>query len=129
MKDNVIHVNFGSQKPKQAPVVSESAAEKLKKFDELVRQGVVMVTLDTRREGVKVPPDFLGTPALNLNFSTLFKVPDFVYDEIGLRATLEFPKGHFTCEIPWHAIYAMHPESGEDSVIWPADVPSELHRR
>ncbi len=118
--NNVIRPDFG-----KTVKASSQDIEKLTKFAELIRQSMVMVTLDARVNGVRVPSEFVGDCALNLNFSLRFGIKDFIYDEKGVHATLEFAKGLFTCELPWPSIYAIHAVNGEESFVWPLDIPKE----
>ena len=48
---------------------------------------MVMVVMDTRRQGVQVPPRFADDFQLRLNFSHKFYIDDFEYDEYGVRAS------------------------------------------
>ncbi|QED26875.1 hypothetical protein FRD01_06390 [Microvenator marinus] len=133
MSDNpegkVIHVAFGAARnpePEVQEPVSEEAKHKLEVFSELIESGIVMVTLDTRVEGVHVPQQFAGMPQLHLNFSYDYQIPDFDFDGEGVRASLSFSGVNTFCEIPWDAVYMMRPETIEDSVVFPMSFPQEI---
>ena len=128
--DNVVSVDFKApKKNKRAPLSEKDRkrnVEKLDIFRQLVEQGMVMVVMDTRRQGVQVPPRFADDFQLRLNFSHKFYIDDFEYDEYGVRASLSFNKVPYYCDIPWHAVYALNSQAVEQGVMWPDDVPVEL---
>lgn len=131
-KGKVIHVAFGAPKNEVVEVLQEPASElskqKSAQFEELVDKGVVMVTFDTRVEGVSVPEQFRGTPQLHLNFSYDYQIRDFEFDDYGVRASLSFGgKNHF-CDIPWEAVYMLRPEEQEEGMVFPASLPMEIRQ-
>lgn len=137
--DNVIHVNFGAE-TEGAPAATNSdrpgpnddqdalrvGQEKLRIFSDLLEEGTVMVTLDSRRAGVVVPTQFLGQPQLNLNFDHLFRIPDFEYDEQGVRASLSFGGVDQWCDVPWSAVYMMRSVESQDVMLFPGQLPAEM---
>lgn len=130
-KDNVIRVNFGAgvvepPPPEPEEPASPEAAEKLAIFTEMVAEGTVMVTLDTRVSGVIVPPDFQGNLQLNLNFDHDYGIRDFDYDSQGVRASLSFGGVNKLCDIPWDAVYILRNEASDDAVAFPESLPPEL---
>ncbi|MBL90577.1 MAG: hypothetical protein CMH56_02030 [Myxococcales bacterium] len=129
-QDNVVNVDFKAPSKTKRPPLSDKLrkrnVEKLEVFRQLVEQGMVMVVMDTRREGVQVPPRFADDFQLRLNFSHKFYIDDFEYDEYGVRASLSFNKVPYYCDIPWQAIYALNSQAVEQGVMWPDDVPTEL---
>ncbi len=113
-----------------APVVGDPRSRaKLAAFSEMIEDGLVMVTLDSRRAGVSVPAEFRGVPALNLNFSHRFYIDDFAWDIDGVRATLAFESGEYLCVIPWHAVYVMSCLNSEKVFVAPDDMPEERRAR
>lgn len=127
--DNVIHVEFGApepppQEPREPP--SEENLEKLEIFTELVDRGTVMVTLDARRDDVVVPSRFSDELRLNLNFCHMFRIPDFEYDEWGVRASLSFSGVDHYCDIPWEAVYMMRSHVENEVMLFPTAVPPEM---
>ncbi len=101
-------------------------AEKRQKLLELLGRGMVMVHLDARREGVRVPPAHADNHALALNLSYRFHLPDFQVDEHGVQASLSFNRQRFPCVLPWSAIFALRSHTDDSFHVWPGDVPSEL---
>ena len=143
---NVVRVDFSARRPKAPPTpqqlqqkVADAARlrpspadlgperpEKLRMFARFVDQGMTMVSLDARREGVRVPQHLAGELMLNLNFSLRFGIDDFAYDDDGVRASLTFNKVPFFCEIPWGAVYQMTSTVNADRMMWPDSLPAEL---
>lgn len=99
------------------PQPTPRRVSKLEAFKKGLEQDIVMITLDSRREGVSVPSQFAGTPNLSLNFSHRYNLPDFAFDEQGVSAMLSFDEGYFFCLIPWGAVYRI----GDD--VWLEDFP------
>lgn len=94
---------------------------KLKVFEGMIEEGMVMVTLDTRVPGVSVPAKFRGLPELRLNFSHLFHIDDFDYDTEGVRASLSFDGKRYFCDVPWPAVFMLYShETGEVLVFEPS---------
>jgi stringent starvation protein B len=131
-KGKVIHVAFGAPKNEvvEAPrdPASELSIQKSKVFEELVDKGIVMVTLDTRVDGVSVPDQFRGSPQLHLNFSYDYQIPDFEFDDYGVRASLSFGGRNHFCDIPWEAVYMLRPEEQEEGMVFPASLPKEIRQ-
>jgi stringent starvation protein B len=100
--------------------------EKLRMFARFIDQGMTMISLDARRDGVRVPHHLAGELMLNLNFSLRFGIDDFAYDDDGVRASLTFNKVPFFCEIPWSAVYQMTSTVNADRMMWPDSLPAEL---
>lgn len=102
------------------------AAQKLQAFERLIDEGMVLVSLDSRRPGVSVPPHHRGDPQLGLNFSLRFYVDDFAYDDQGVRASLSFQGAPFFCDIPWSAVFMLRSHVTDEVFLFPASVPTEL---
>lgn len=126
-KSNIIRPRFNWHEQAHDPHPCPRATEKLALFTDLVARAMVMVTIDTRREGVRVPRHYVGNPQLNLNFSTRFGLEDFAYDIEGVRATLSFQGQASWCVVPWSSVYMMRFTEREGSVaIFAEDFPPEL---
>lgn len=95
------------QVPSELSLSAEDRS-KLTIFRRIIEDGMVMVTLDTRVEGVDVPPKFRGLPELRLNFSHLFQLPDFEYDAAGVRGSLSFQGERYRCVVPWGAVFMLY---------------------
>ena len=84
--DNVIRVAFGKTEESTDP----DAAKKLEAFTRMIDEGMVMLTLDARKESVAVPEGHKEELQLALNFSHRFGLDDFEFDLKGVRASLSF---------------------------------------
>lgn len=134
--NNVVRVDFGAKKAKpKVPVLTQPPAsselgperpEKLRMFARLIERGMVMVTVDARKDNARVPSRLLRELQLNLNFSHKFGVADFFYDDDGVRASLSFQGTPFFVDLPWTAIYGMSSHVDGERMIWPDSLPQEL---
>ena len=133
--DNVIQVNFGAARApepeSESAAVDEvpvdpAAAQKHEAFARLIEVGTVMITLDARVPGVLVPGAFEGDLQLNLNFCHEFRIPDFDFDQNGVRASLSFSGRDHWCDIPWFAVYMMRSHENGDVMVFPSSLPEEI---
>ncbi|MBR58189.1 MAG: stringent starvation protein B [Myxococcales bacterium] len=106
--------------------MTDRATEKMRRVEELLEQGMVMVHLDARLMGVAVPAAHLGNHALALNLSYRFEIPDFEISDQGIQASLSFSGDPFPCLLPWDAIFAVRSHVDDSFFVWPEDVPVEL---
>ena len=98
-------------------------------IDKLLEDGAVLLHVDSRRDGVRVPEAHRADPKLVLRVGHRLtpRIPDLVIDGDGVRATLTFRGVPFACVIPWPAVYAIVAEDSR-GLIWPEDVPPEVAR-
>ena len=94
-------------------------------LEQLLDQGMVLVTLDARVEGVRVPLAHAGDPQLRLNLSYRFGLPMESTDE-GVTATLTFGGVPFECHMPWQAIYMLVSHVTGQPFLFPADIPDDI---
>jgi len=94
-------------------------------LSELLDQGMVLVTLDARRDGVDVPRHLRDDAQLRLNLSYRFGLP-LVLDEEGVTATLTFAGSPYACRLPWESLYLFVPHASGRPMLFPGDVPSEI---
>ena len=94
-------------------------------LENLLGQGMVMVTIDARSDGAVVPRQFERDPQLRLNLSYRFGLPINV-DEWGVRARLTFSGVPFDCELPWPSIYMIVSHVTGQPFLFPEHVPQEL---
>ncbi|MEZ0314165.1 MAG: ClpXP protease specificity-enhancing factor SspB [Myxococcota bacterium] len=94
-------------------------------LENLLGQGMVMVTIDARSDGAVVPRQFERDPQLRLNLSYRFGLPIAV-DEWGVRARLTFSGVPFDCELPWSSIYMIVSHVTGQPFLFPEHVPQEL---
>ncbi len=142
-KDNVVRVDFKTKRyvdddrpVETEPVQTEDEegetaeaapdSEKFKRFAAMIEDGLVLLTFDTRADGVSVPAQFSGTPQLHLSFSFRFHIDDFEFDEEGVTATLSFNSGEHACVIPWVSVYGMQSREQKHRVVYPDSFPTEL---
>lgn len=92
---------------------------------ELLAQGMVLVTLDARCEGVDVPKHLRNDAQLRLNLSQRFGLP-LKLEEEGVSATLTFAGTPYACQLPWSSIYLLVSHVTGKPILFPADVPSEF---
>lgn len=104
------------------------SAHKRKLIEDLLDQGPILVHIDARAEGVSVPDQFRSQPRLVLRFGYQLSPPilDLDVGEDAIRGTLTFGGQPFTCEVPWHALYAVVAEADAQGMVWPEDVPDEI---
>lgn len=94
-------------------------------LENLLGQGMVMVTIDARSDGAVVPRQFERDPQLRLNLSYRFGLPIAV-DEWGVKARLTFSGVPFDCELPWPSIYMIVSHVTGQPFLFPEHVPQEL---
>ena len=95
--------------------------------EDLLGQGMVLVTLDATAEGVDVPEHLRNDSQLRLNLSYRFGLPVEVDDD-GVLATLTFGGVPYDCVLPWPSIYLVVSHVSGRPVLFPDDVPEELMR-
>jgi hypothetical protein len=109
-----------------APEPSEGERLLLEMFSTWIEMGMVQVTLDARRDDVRVPASLKGSYDLRLNFSERFHIADFVWDRRGVRASLSFGGQPFFCDIPWRAVWMLYSHVTNETLLAPREhVPSE----
>ena len=107
--------------------MGSEAPEKMTVMLRLLDLGLVMVHLDPRRDGVKVPDHLAVDPMLRLNIAYGFNLPGLEVDEQGIYAVLSFGGQNFGCDIPWAAVFALTlPGQDQEGAVWPEDLPEEL---
>ena len=101
------------------------APSKRSLLERLLDQGMVMVHLDARREGVDVPGTFRPEADLRLNFSYRFAHGDLALGDDEISATLNFDRGPYRCEVPLSAIFAVVSHVTGEGFFFPGDAPPE----
>ena len=102
-------------------------AEKQAQLEKLLEHGVVMVHLDARQPGVKVPAGLKTEVDSKLNFNHQKGRGDLRVSS-GASETLRFRGEWFPVSVPWCAVYLLAPQ-GEDPIIFAEDFPEELIER
>jgi hypothetical protein len=106
-------------------IPSPADREKRRMLEKLLDEGVVMVHLDSRREGVDVPPHLRGQPSVALNLSRRYGLDVFDVGPDAVLASLSFQGRRYTCRLPWPAIFLMTSLATERAYVFPAAVPPE----
>jgi stringent starvation protein B len=106
-------------------MIQGPTATKRSVLEQLLDQGMVLVALDARVDGVDVPSHLAGDPQLRLNLSYRFGLPMSV-ESWGVRATLTFAGVPFTCRFPWAAIFLVVSHVSGQPYLFPDDIPAEL---
>jgi stringent starvation protein B len=104
-------------------------AEKQRYVAEKITQGVVLIQLDARRPGVKLPGFLKDDPMLRLNFNHLKGKGDLVVNAWGIRETLSFKGSWFPVSVPWSAVYLAHVHGEEEPKVFAEDMPEEMIER
>lgn len=101
---------------------------KIQVVEELIGSGPILVHIDARAEGVRVPQSFASDPRLVLRFGYDLSPPiaDLTIGDEALAGTLTFGGVPFSCVLPWTAVYAVVSEADQKGMVWPDDVPSAV---
>ncbi len=99
-------------------------AEKISKFEEWIEGDHVLVHLDSRSAGVKLPDHLRDNPSLTLKLSYLFQGTT-TYDEEAVTTYLKFSGDYRECVLPWSGIWGLTSADGKQ-MVWPKDMPNEL---
>lgn len=95
-------------------------------LDKLLEAGMVMLHLDTRLDGVEVPPGHQGDSHLRLNVSYAFELDHFLLNDKGVEAKLKFGGQRHLCVLPWDAVFAMTSHVEPVGYLWPESLPPEF---
>jgi stringent starvation protein B len=102
--------------------------DKRKAVESLLERGPILIHVDSRHDGVDVPPRLRGNPRLILRFGYGLTPPisDLEVGEEQLTGTLTFGGTPYTCQVPWPAVYAVMVEGEQRGTVWPEDVPEDV---
>jgi stringent starvation protein B len=95
-------------------------------LERLLGEGMVMVHLDARRPGVRVPPALRGEAQLRLNLSYRFASRDLTVGEELVGCTLSFSGQPYYCELPVDAIFAVTSHVTGEALVWPDSLAAAL---
>lgn len=93
---------------------------------EALERGMVMIHLDARRPGVRVPAHLQDESHLRLNLSYRFDPPDLTVSDWGVRSSLSFSGSRFQVAVPWSALFAIASHVTHEFWMFPEDLPPEL---
>jgi len=87
--------------------------------------GKVMIVLDARRDGVRVPPQHQGDPRLHIVLN--LRAPNPIrFEEDGVASTLFFGGIPTPCFFPWDAIWAAYIPDVDRGAVWEESVPIDM---
>jgi stringent starvation protein B len=89
-------------------------------------RGMVMIHVDARRPGVRVPENLREEAHLRLNLSYRFDPPDLTVSDWGVRTSLSFSGSRFKVGVPWSALFAIASHATREFWMFPEDLPPEL---
>jgi stringent starvation protein B len=104
--------------------VTPGPAEKRATLLRLLAEGMVLVHLDARSDGVSVPEKFATDPELRLNLSYRFASRDLTLGPDALSCTLSFGGFPFLCVLPYPSIFAVNSHVTGEAVDWRKDAPA-----
>ena len=107
--------------------MSQTSTSKEAVILKLLEEGDTMLCLDTRCQGVRVPPQHANNPALRLILNVNFPRPIEV-TEAGVSANLSFGGRRFACFIPMAALWAAFNPQTMQGMMWPDSMPPEVVR-
>ncbi len=141
LPDNVIRFPFGGAAlpataastcpaEPELPVLTDGrqddAGSQSAQFTRMIDQGLTSVLVNSWVQGVSLPRELMNQARLLLNWSYRFHLPDFAFDEAGIRGTLSFASGDHYVKLPWASIYVMFLKNGDSWAYWPQQTPDEL---
>jgi stringent starvation protein B len=92
---------------------------------QLLAEGDVMLCLDARHAGVRVPAQHAHDPALRLVLNMHFPHPIEVTAD-GISANLAFGGRRFACYVPMAALWAAFNPQNMQGMMWPEAMPPEV---
>lgn len=98
--------------------------QKIKFYEEAMKDDNVLLHLDARKPGVTVPQHLSQNYSLTLKLSYLFQGKTEHNDE-EVSSYLKFGDDYVHCVIPWKAVWGITPNRKQNR-IWPEDLPKEL---
>jgi stringent starvation protein B len=106
-----------------------SSPSKREVLERLLGEGMVMVELDARRPGVRVPPALRGDAKLRLNLSYRFSHRDLSVGDEMVGCTLSFAGQPYYCELPVDAIAAVTSLVTGEQLVWPQSQAETLESK
>ena len=105
--------------------MAEPQASKEAVVLQLLAEGDVMLCLDARYAGVRVPAQHAQDPALRLVLNINFPHPIEVTAD-GISANLAFGGRRVACYVPMPALWAAFNPQSMQGMMWPDDMPPEV---
>lgn len=105
---------------------TEQERKKRARLDEMLNEGLVLVHLDARHEGVDVPEHLKSELALILSLSRRFGLEVFELGPLAVRASLSFGGVRHMCVLPWEAIFGLTIQATGAQTVFPESLPTEI---
>lgn len=101
---------------------------------DFLSRGVVLVYVDSTREGVALPRSLMDQPQVQLHLSYTFDNEVFTIDELGVRVSLTTQELKMVCMITWESVYFLQRLDVDGVGVSPGEVfiesvPHELLER
>lgn len=114
--------------PIDVDAVKPSPPPKRQLVESLLGDGPILVHIDSRLSGVRVPAKLAGDAKLVLRFGYGLTpaIVDLSVDDEAISGTLTFSGVPDRCVVPWNAVYAVVAESTQRGMVWPDDVPATV---
>lgn len=107
-------------------IITCQATEKKSQMLRLLKDGTVMLFLDSRHQNVMVPENYKGDFQLRLNFDYAFQINDFRVLTDRVEASLSFNQHDFFCKIPFDAVYLMINHQVQEGSLFIESIPNEM---
>ena len=91
-----------------------------------LQKGKLLVHLDPRKEGVRVPEELMNQPVLGLNFSRHFPFANTEVGPVALSASLSFGGVRYDCVVPYDAIFCVTQTASREQTWFSESLPDEL---
>ena len=108
-------------------VIDPANLRKIKRevFENSLEKGITSLHLDATVQGTRVPSHLSGQRNLVLNYSYRYQIPDFIFNEDGVVASLSFKGVHFQCVVPWDAVFGIGSHADGNFYSFVGAVPEE----
>lgn len=105
-------------------VSEELLKERFQTIDSFLEEEYVLVHIDSRTKGIKLPDHLMNNPSITLKLSRLFRGGIELKEE-QIETDLLFGDRYFSCVIPLAGIWGATNVDG-NNIIWPESAPAEI---
>jgi len=102
----------------------EDKEEKHKTIEKLLEEDYVLLHIDPKNEGVKIPAYLRNDPSVTLKLSHAFRGSLSISEKL-VSAELLFSGEYFTCDVPIEAVWGITGASGKN-LVWFDCAPTEV---
>ena len=97
-------------------------------FSGLINTGMTTIKVNTRYPGVKLPQQIKESHLVtSVNWSAKFNIPDFKFDNSGVRGTLSFDGQNYFTDLPWGSVWGISLSDGQQNKEWKESIPKEIY--